>query len=706
MGERIKWRLKTIKEQSMVRAEWKHLASNRMLIASLVVLVFIPIMYGGFFLGGVWDPYGNTKNLPVAIVNEDKGAVIASVDKNIGKETVQNLKDNHDLGWRELSAQQATECLDTNECYMTITIPKDFSKNAATISSDSPTKSTVRYTITPARNYVGALITEQAAKKIKQTVATSLSKAYVAAILSSLNNLGDGLTQASDGTMQLATGATALQSGIGEYAAGVTRVATGQAALNQGLVGLQTGAQQLQQGLNRMNGSLPSQAQIAQLTSSLQQLQTGLTTLQQATSQPSPELTKAQADLTAKVTALAAKLQQLQHSAQGANAELLRVGSAIQAGLAAGNPTIEINTADAAKLLEVISQAKGIMQDARGLREDIEQVKTTVITQLGAVRSGIDRLAAGAQQLTPPTIQALNGYNAVRTGSGQLAGGTGQLVAGVTTAVQASSQLMNGIQQLTHTSPRLVQGAAQLANGTNALQQKLADAAGQIALTPTGETTAEHIAAPVTAEKHERGSIPNYGYALAPYVLSLGLFVGTLVFNVIYPVRRRFGQQKSHLAWWIAKISVGLTVATAQALMLDAIMMWGLGLHPDNLDLFIVTSVLTSVSYMSLTMLLTIALDNVGRFLAMILLVMQLGGAGGTFPIQTSPEFFQAIHPFLPMTYSVNAFREAISSGIGSTLYAHSMSVLVVLAIVCQVSLVLFLWRHGNRAFRHESVDA
>lgn len=86
-------------KNNMVRAEWRHLFKNKILLISMLVISFIPIMYSGFFLGSIWDPYGQTKNLPVAFVNEDKGAVLNGQTLNVGQAVQQKLKDNHDLGW-------------------------------------------------------------------------------------------------------------------------------------------------------------------------------------------------------------------------------------------------------------------------------------------------------------------------------------------------------------------------------------------------------------------------------------------------------------------------------------------------------------------------------------------------------------------------------------------------------------------------------
>ena len=245
-----------------------------------------------------------------------------------------------------------------------------------------------------------------------------------------------------------------------------------------------------------------------------------------------------------------------------------------------------------------------------------------------------------------------------------------------------------------------------MSGGASTLAGALTSAAQQVSVQPTGEATAKQLATPVDTHHNETADVPNYGYALSPYVLSLGLYVGALVFNVIYPVRRLYANPRSSRSWWYAKMSVAFAVAIGQALVLDAIMVMGLGLHPDQPGKFLLLSIITSLSYMSIVSFLAISLDNVGRFLAMLLLVLQLGAAGGAFPILLSSGFFQAVNPFMPMTYSIYGFREAISSGLGANTYWSSLLTLVAIGVVANLMLITAFRIHGNRRFQHESIDA
>ena len=356
-------------------------------------------------------------------------------------------------------------------------------------------------------------------------------------------------------------------------------------------------------------------------------------------------------------------------------------------------------------MLAFISASQDVTTQTITLLTNLSTLNGMLAAQQTALKTNIVALNDGMNTLAPNVLTALSGYTTVTNGTNALLAGANQLYAGTASALTGNKQLVNGANQLDTSSLALIRGSSEITSGSNTLASALQNASAQLAVQPTSAATTDQIIEPVTLTRTVKGDVPNYGFALSPYVLSLGLFVGALVFNVIYPVRRFFGKPKNSLSWWAAKMSIAFAVAIGQALVVDAIMTFGLGLHPDKPLQFVFTSIITSIAYMSIISLLALALDNVGRFIAMVLLVLQLGSAGGVFPIVLSPGFFQAVNPFVPMTYSIYAYREAISSGLGSGVFWGSVGVLLAIIVVANVGIIIFLRRHGMRHFAHESID-
>ena len=668
-----------------IRNEWKNLFKNKILLGSMIVIMFIPIMYGGFFLGSIWNPYGKTQNMPVAFVNNDKGATLQGKSINIGEEAVNTLKKNEDLKWEFVDSTKAKEGVNDGYYYAVVSIPENFSENAASITSSSPQKAKIEYTLTPAKNYIGSLITTQAANEIKTSISKQLVEAYVQGIFSSLHELGDGMSQASAGAEELALGSEKLNLGINQYTKGVEKIATNQQTLSGGLTQLENGARQIQAGLKSTGDALPDEAQINQLKNGINSLQQGINILNSSVSNPSNELTTAQINLKTSSGELISSLSELEKNGEALKKVLEYASGQITEG---GSATLT------AEQIGIISSFAKTSSDVAGksvtLLNNLQTFSGLLQKQQEALQQGVSSLQSGANLVLPSTKTALSGYGVLRGANAELLNGSNSLVSGLVTANAGSRQLTNGANTLMQNSAQLKNGSLALNEGASTLSEKLAIAADQVQLQPTGEKTQAQIATPVASSEIEKGNVPNYGYALAPYVLSLGLFVGALVVNVIYPIRKDFSKKGGAVALWASKLSVAFVAAIIQATVLMAIMVWFLGLHPENPVHFVLAIYLTSIANMMIVTFLAIAFDNPGRFLAMLLLVLQLGASGGTFPIQTSPGFFQAINPFLPMTYSILALRQAISGGLPVSIFNQSMWILVIISSLAIGALLLY----------------
>lgn len=700
MVEKLK-RLSSRRRVNMVRAEWQHLCKNKILLLSMAVISFIPIMYSGFFLGSIWDPYGQVKNLPVAFVNQDKGAQLNGQTLNIGQSVEQKLKNNHDLGWEFVNKQQADSGVSSGHFYAVVTIPTDFSAKAASITATQPQQAVIRYTTTPAKNYIGSLVSNQAAEKVKTSVAEQITQAYAKGVLENVDKLGDGLETAAGGAATLRGGLTQLQAGAQTYTGGVRQLAVNQRAMANGLARLGDGSRQLQAGLGQLSNGLPSESQVAQLTNGMEQLQAGLNQLNTSVHNPSPMLVSQQNKVQSEAQALAQTMQTAAADLTAAGGTLQTLGhDAVSSG---GSTTITLP--QIGQLSQAFSKTQTISVQAVALLKDLQILTQSLSTQQAQLQTGVSTLNNGVNQLAPNATAALNGYNSVRAVNDQLLAGSSSLASGLAQAQTGSQQLANGARLLDSRSGVLTNGASQLADGANTLSTKLADASRQLKIQPTGAATQQQMASPVKSETTKRGDVPNYGYALAPYVLSLSLFVGAIALNIIYPIRKTFAEQENAYRWWLAKASVTGVAAFVQATILMLIMVYCLGLVPDHPVNFIGAIYLTSFVYMSIVSLLVIVLDNPGRFLAMVLLVLQLGSSEGTFPIQTANSFFQAVNPLVPMTYSIRSLRQAISGGLGSSFYSDSMWVLAGFLLAANLLMIGFFIYRGKRKFAHTSVD-
>ncbi|MCM1180457.1 MAG: YhgE/Pip domain-containing protein [Clostridium sp.] len=296
-----------------------------------------------------------------------------------------------------------------------------------------------------------------------------------------------------------------------------------------------------------------------------------------------------------------------------------------------------------------------------------------------AVAKGISDLASGAKQLN--------------TGASDLLSGTKQLTSNNITLLSGTTQLAEGAAKLSDGSLKLYDGSLQLQDGMNKLQDgsgelydAVQDGADEIKEVHTNTDTYEMFATPIEDEETKITHVENNGHAMAPYMMSVGLWVGCLAFCLVYPLMSYKGELKSGLAWWASKATVLYPVAVLQGIFLITMLNKLAGFHPEEYGKTIAFACLTAVTFTSIMYFFNIWLGKIGSFLMLVFMVVQLAGSAGTYPVELSPGFVSKIHNLVPFTYTVNAFRSTICGGES---IAASVKVMVVLFIIFTMATIV-----------------
>ena len=270
----------------MIKREWKNIFHNTWIKIVLVAIMIIPSIYACVFLGSMWDPYGNTSEIPVAVVNEDQSVVYNDTSLSVGEELVKNLKENNSMDFCFVTKDEAMSGLSNGTYYMVITIPGDFSKNATTLLDEQPQKMVLNYTTNPGTNYIASKMGDSAIAKIKEQVSASVTQTYAKTIFSQIETLSSGLFEAADGSKQLSEGisqlsagnttildnlkvlasssltfndgASTLSLGLKDYTNGVVSVNDGMVSLKDGLDTLNLSSNTLSQGVNQLDSGASS----------------------------------------------------------------------------------------------------------------------------------------------------------------------------------------------------------------------------------------------------------------------------------------------------------------------------------------------------------------------------------------------------------------------------------------------------------------
>ena len=291
----------------MVKQEWKSLWRNPILIIVLVFIIAIPAIYTTLFLGSIWDPYGKLDNLPVAVVNLDEPVEYEGETLNVGQKLVDKLKEDGSLCFNFTDTEQAERGLENGTYYMVITVPKNFSENATTLTDATPKKMELDYKTNPGTNYIAMKMSETALEKIKTSVAQEVTKTYAETIFDKIGEAGDGMKDAADGageiydgtekladgnktisdnlktlsegTLTFKDGTSELKVGLSSYLDGVNQLSDGSTTLANGATSLLTGALKLNEGANSLSdGTKTLTSGTATLESGAKTLESGLKT--------------------------------------------------------------------------------------------------------------------------------------------------------------------------------------------------------------------------------------------------------------------------------------------------------------------------------------------------------------------------------------------------------------------------------------------
>ena len=622
---------------------------------ALVVVAAVPLLYGALYLWAFWDPYSRIERIPVALVNMDRPVRVGEATLTAGDDLVSELVDGRKLDWRRVSPGEAADGIAGHRYYMSLTVPADFSARLASATGTEPVRATLRVMEAQGDNMLASQIGDRVMSAVREAAARSASRSYFDAALLGLHDAGTGLNDAAAGATSLGDGLAQAKSGAGDLAKGLDAAAVGTRDLRSGLGRLDSGARSADTGVGQLA------AGAMKLDGGLGRLRTG-----------SPALTGAAQQLVSGGSRLDAGVRQaVGQIAQAASAASQLKGGAgsVKGALetyasahpeAASDPTFAAARAGAGQvsggLAQLSGQLEGATPQGRQLLDGAAQVSGGAVQ----LRDGLDTYAAGV-------MSAAGGAATLDAGLTQLKAGTGQLADGAARARTGARELSGGVAQLSSGAHALAGGLADADSGSDSLASGLAEGASRIPIDDGAERSrkAYMMSNPVALITTKTSAVPNYGTGFAPYFIPLALWVGSLIaYLVMRPVSGRAlastapGITVALGGYWPAAILAGV-----QATMLLAVVRFGLGLRPGHLLALYAFAVLVGLTFVALLQFLSVALKAAGKFVAIVLLMLQLTSAAGTFPLQTVPPFFQAISPWLPMTYAVQGIRQAVSGG-------------------------------------------
>ncbi|GGW92761.1 YhgE/Pip family protein [Streptomyces chryseus] len=678
-----------MRSPKLAALELKRFGRGKLPRAALVALLLLPLLYGALYLWSFWDPYGRLDRIPVALVNDDRGAEAGGKKIAAGDEITEKLLDSKVFEWHEVSADEARRGVEDGAYYLSLTMPENFSERIASSSGDVPETSALRVRTNDANNYIVGQISRTVFSEVRTAASKDASRSFLDKIFISFSDIHDSTEKAAKGADDIRGGIGKAKKGSSDLKGGLNKAKAGSAELSQGLTKAKKASTKLSGGLRTLHtksGELKTGAQgVADGTQRLADKVNGIANSVSPYLRDNGKTVGDTAKLVADSTRIVRdNLGSLVKRAPVA-AEASRVAAdelhTVYAARCVNQPLADpacphLKKADKAaadtaliaadvnnlvknqrgdldqldkELGKLQDQARKIAERAPHLDEDLD----TAVSQVNALNNGAKKVAEGAARIS-------TGLGSAKTGAVDLDSGIGRLDTGATDLDNGLARLQSGAGELNGGLIKLVDGSGDLASGLHKGVGKIPDYDKEKRDQRTGV-----MADPVQLASQSMHKAPNYGTGFAPYFIPLSLWVGAMVaYMLIQPLNRR-ALAAGASAWRIA-LAGWLPVAALGVLQVAALMSvlhWGLGLRMERAAGTIGFLVLVTGCFSAIVQWLNARFGAAGRILVLAVLMLQLTSAGGTYPVQTSPGFFNAIHPFLPMTYVVEGLRRLITGG-------------------------------------------
>lgn len=673
-------------------------------VVALIVavgLVIVPTLYAWFNIAGSWDPYGNTGNLKVAVANSDNGYMsdLIPVRVNIGDTVVSALRENDQLDWRFVSESDAVEGVRSGEYYAAVVIPENFSSRMMTVFSSDAEHAEIVYYENQKANAIAPRVTDKAASTVRQqideTFAKTISDVGLATTSSLLEFMDGDQIAAYAGNLSgtLAGAITTLRdaSGSVDEFAGLLQSSTGLLDSTSDLLASAGTASKdaealvgdAKTGLSGMHDALD--AAVAAINQSLKDSAGDYDAAAKAIDEAfgaadaHVSLTVTQLrDASADVAKRASDMRDVQDNilAVERDVEGSNLPEKLKAELVQKIDIVANTVGNVANQQELLAKhlsdaAASLETGAADARAKAQAVKDGIAEAKGSIGGVKDSYNATLKQQISDLSDAV--ADVARRGS-DMADDLGATVTDLSHAASALSDDLAGAHAvLADASADLVSAADDLQRLKEGLDTAVTSGDLDRVRELIGSdpaALADALAAPVALDRQAVYHIKNYGSAMAPFYTTLSIWVAGIVLaamlkaNVDEADVKALGNPRLH-ELYLGRYAFFALLAFAQATLVCAGDLLFFGIQCEHPFQFMLVGWLAGFVFSNMIYTLTVSFGDIGKAIAVVLLVMQVAGSGGTFPIEMTADFFQAVYPFLPFTHAINAMHAAMVGAYG-----------------------------------------
>ena len=681
-------------------------------IVALIVVIgvcIIPSLYAWFNIAANKDPYGNTANIKIAVANNDAGTendMLGNLD--VGGQIVDTLKENDSLGWVFVSEDKAISGVKSGEYYAAIVIPDNFSESMVSFLSGKIEQPEFDYYLNEKKNAIAPKITDTGANTIQQQVNTEFVSAAAGTVADILNGSVSGIgTKLDDVQNDILTKISTVSDNLKEYEKALDSfnktVDSSNRLIEKSKKSMATVKSDANSGVNSIKNGTDSLTLVRNdIADFANDLGAGISKAQNSLAKVNTKSGINLGKISSKTESIHGQFQEMITSVESIidkNSEMLTTLKEINKKYPSDSLTNLINELDSQN-----SKYKTILQKLRTGSDSINDATTTSVKAVESISKIIEKNTKDIHS-SKVTVEngIMTGLNTSLDTFSNIQGTLSGILKGVGPATDNVVTLMDQLENSLDSAKKALSSTG---SSIKKVQERLDKANVDISVVKTSkiyeklkdmtnldsDKVASFMSSPVKLKTETFYSVENYGTAMTPFYTNLAIWVGGIVLIAIFKMEvdkgekiKNFTPTQAYFGRWMLFILVGFV----QALIICLGDIFILKIKCQHPILFVVAGLVAAFVYVNLIYALSLTFKHIGKAVSVILVILQIPGSAGTYPIEMTPGFFQAIHPLLPFTYGINAMREAIAGTYGHYYVKNLVILLIYVPIALFIGLVL-----------------
>lgn len=678
---------------------------NYAAIVIVIGLCIIPSLYAWINILACWDPYANTGNLPVAVVNKDEGAVINSKEINVGEQVIENLKENKSIKWEIIDEWQANNALNQGTYYAIIEIPQNFSNGLVSLTTSNPKKPNIIYKVNEKANAIATKITNVAKDKLTKEIKLNFVETVNEEAFNELNKLGLHLDNNRSKVLGIKDVVNTAESDLSSIQAFINTSAKN--------------SEDLKKYIYSMKNDLPI------ITEQINDLQKATESIKDLVNENRNNLNTINNDINSNIIELQSLVREINNSltsiklSSGIKDEINKKLGKANNYINKMKDIVDISIKEINEINDVLNNAglNNLVNELNNLNSRLSSEEKSIIELKQLANNGtveelnkkIDAVIKSNDELMNNVVIISNKYyknsnNIINNISKEYTKNLDILNSILETSKIIAPQLDALANYGIASSNESIKDSEELSRKISDIQESVSDLSSKLEnlngdslnqiielLTKDSSEIADFISSPINVKQVDVYGEGIFGVGLTPFYSVLAIWVGALLAGALLTTKCEDfndGNEPNMMQRHFGKMLLFLSISLIQSFIIVLGDWLLLKVPVYNVPLLFGLAMLTSITFTIIIFTLVSILGNVGKAIAVIIMVFQIAGAGGIYPIQTNPEIFGMLYPLWPFTYSINSFREAISGPVWENVWISVRALLVYCIIFITLSIL------------------